>query len=136
MRCTIMVHLLRWHYHLSMAHSNLSLSFPSVMRLANPFLMSSTFFFSGFWLLPSIMHHSLSIFEHFLTPKIKEIIGICIKFKTIFAILPVGIQFIQRRWFITKLIRLQHCSRHCISRYNLLIKCNRTFKSFSHMNIL
>ena len=39
-------------------------------------------------LFPAVMHHFFSIFQHILTPQLKEITRICVKFQSIFSIIP------------------------------------------------
>ena len=40
------------------------------------------------YLLPSVMHHTLSVFEHFLPPKLEEVRRIGIEFQAALAVLP------------------------------------------------
>ena len=40
------------------------------------------------YLLPSVMHHTLSVFEHFLPPKLEEVRRIGIEFQAVLAVLP------------------------------------------------
>ena len=40
------------------------------------------------YLLPSVMHHTLSVFEHFLPPKLEEVRRIGVEFQAVLAVLP------------------------------------------------
>ena len=40
------------------------------------------------YLLSSVMHHTLSVFEHFLPPKLEEVRRIGVEFQTVLAVLP------------------------------------------------
>lgn len=55
------------------------------------------------YLFATIVHDAFGIFQHLLSPQLKEVIGIRVEFQTIFAIVSITIQFIQWRWFITSL---------------------------------
>jgi len=75
-----------------------------------------------FFLLPSVMHHTLSVFEHFLSPKLEEVSRIGVEFQAALAVLPVGIEFVQRGRLVTGHVSFLQSFRHGFSRHDLLIK--------------
>lgn len=66
-------------------------------------------------LLPSVVHHTLSVFEHFLPPKLEEVRRIGIEFQAALAVLPVGIEFVQRWRLVTRHVSFLQGFRHGFS---------------------
>jgi hypothetical protein len=81
----------------------LSLPLCGAVRLPHPFFVTTiggllTTCISvtrlGGILFPSIMHHALGVFKHFLPPKLEKVCRIGVEFQTVLAVLTVGIEFV------------------------------------------
>lgn len=102
----------------------LSLPLCGAVRLSHPFfvttirgLLTTCIRITRFCrvLLPSVMHHTLSVFEHFLPPKLEEVRRIGVEFQAVLAVLPVGIEFVQRGRLVTGHVSFLQSFRHGFS---------------------
>uniref|UniRef100_A0A2M4B3K2 Putative secreted protein n=1 Tax=Anopheles triannulatus TaxID=58253 RepID=A0A2M4B3K2_9DIPT len=79
-------------------------------------------------LFAPIVHHALGILQHLLPPQLEEVVRIGIELQSILSIVPITVELIQRWWFVTSLVNLQHCRRHGGAGEDLLIEHGRTLE--------
>lgn len=133
-----------WHERFAMSNGNLSLLFARVGRLTNSLVLSFSttagaclrIFWLVLFLLLSIVHLLLRLLEDVLSPQVKEVVGICVEFEAIFAIVTIAVELVEWRRLIAHQIRLLHGCWHCCTRENVLIELCCAFEGFLLCDIL
>jgi hypothetical protein len=110
------------HYVFAVTHGDLLLSFSGVVGLSHSFLVSvalSPFRPGPVGFLAAVQHHPFGVVEHLLTPQFEEVVGVGVEFQTVFAVVPVTVQFVEWGWLVARFIRLEHRRRHRRPRKDL-----------------
>lgn len=87
-------------------------------------------------LLPSIVLDPFGVLQHFPSPQLEEVVGICIKLSGVSAVVPELVEFLERRGTVATGVRRQHRRRHSVARKQLLLESARRTERFAHLDVL
>lgn len=83
-----------------------------------------------------VVEDALRVFEHLLPPQVKEVIRVRVEFEPVFSVIPVYIELVQWRGFVTVMVGICHCCWNSQLRDNLLIKNHIAFEGFAKVDVL